>query len=165
MGTMWDVFHSLGTLPDKNDVLKIQASLSQMEEEQAFSIMAEMPSGPEAVQLFSPLMALNTSGLAHAGTGENSPSAGRVEERDLTEEGPERSLDWGEASRRKKNRRQNSHLAWWLCLRRTWHSWYHQIAVRGFWKRSWRGYGILSRTPWSHLGVLTMTGRSPFLLS
>jgi len=58
-------FHSLGTLPEANDVLKMQASLSHMDTEQAFNIIAEIPPGPVPVLFFSLLITLNTLGPSH----------------------------------------------------------------------------------------------------
>ncbi len=52
-----EIFQSTGTMPEERDELNRAARWSEMEEQQSFSILAEMPSGPEEVSDFSLVMA------------------------------------------------------------------------------------------------------------
>ena len=65
MGVTLEFFQAYGTLPEEKLALKRQASRPQIDEQLPFSIVAEMPSGPDAVLCLRRLMAFITSMQSH----------------------------------------------------------------------------------------------------
>ena len=64
MGVTFEIFQADGILPVEK-LLKWQASRPQVDEQHSFSIVAKMPSGPDAVLCLRCLMAFITSVQSH----------------------------------------------------------------------------------------------------